>query len=69
MTAIQILEKLGSDSSMSASDLSHSDKKLLASLAKNDATFNAALIHAPAEEPDEPEDEPVDEPEDGLAKG
>ncbi|MFQ3198387.1 MAG: hypothetical protein ACI8R9_000837 [Paraglaciecola sp.] len=55
MTAIQILEKLGANSSMSAADLSLGDKNLLASLAKNDTTFNATLINAPAEEPkDEP---------------
>ena len=66
MTAIQILEKLGADSSMSNSDLSHNDKKQLTELAENNVFFNAALIHAPAEEPEEePEEEPVEEPVEG----
>lgn len=70
MTAIQILEKLGADSSMSTADLSHSDKRKLAGLTEKNATFNAALTHAPAEEPEEePEEEPVEEPEDQPTKG
>ena len=68
MTAIQILEKLGADSSMSTADLSHSDKKQLTVLAENNAIFNASLINTSPSEDDpeeEPVEEPVEEPEDG----
>lgn len=62
MTAIQILEKLGSDASFNPANLTDLDKTEIVNLSDKNDSFNAPLIlsHSPAE--DDSEDDSDDKP-------
>jgi len=58
MTAIELLERLGADTTFDQKSLSEEDKKTLENIIQKAKIFNAIeIVHAPDEEEEKPEEE------------